>query len=372
MAEHKHDRTRNLESAISEISDARLTRGGLLHRGAAAIVGLSALGSFAHLERAFGAVDDTRLTWVDGGGAYHNAVLHGYLEPYTKKTGVKFNSEASYDSAKLRAQVESKHVIWDIFNGDNTFGTDRDGKWLEPIDYGVVRKSEIRQGFVSKYRVANMIYSIQLAYNTKELGSRRPQNWADFFNLDKFPGKRGVMDYSVGGIFEIALLGDGVSPKRLYPLDLNRAIKKLNTIKDELVFWSTGAQSEDLIGTGEVSMAMMYNARAYDARFTLKKPIGWTFNQQILAAAYLTIPKGTKNKAEAMKFAAYAVSKDVNGRLSKYVPVAPANRLAKPDPKTAKYLPTEHLRQPYAVFDDFYIAKNAKAIEKRYQAWKTS
>lgn len=361
-----------LQALIDDISEARLTRGGLLQRSAAGIVGLSALGALASSGDARGALTGTKLTWVDGGGAYHNAVVRGYLEPYTKKTGAKFNSEASYDNAKLRAQAESGHVIWDIYNGDNTFGTDSDAKWLEPLDYKLIPKAQIRPGFASKYRVANMIYSIQLAWNTKELGSLKPRNWADFFNTRKFPGKRAVMDYSVGGIFEIALLADGVSPKKLYPLNIPRAIRKLDTIKDDLVFWSTGAQSEDLIGTGEVSMAMMYNARAYDAKHVLKKPIAWTFNQQILAAAYLTIPKGNPRKAEAMKFVAYAVSKNVNGRLSQYLPVAPANRLSNPHRNTAKELPTSHLNKPYAVFNDAYIAKNQREIDKRYQAWKAS
>lgn len=364
-----------LDSLIQEISDARLTRGALLQRGAAGVLGVSALGAFGALgspANAWGGGSDTKLTWVDGGGAYHNAVVRGYLEPYTKKTGVEFASEASYDNAKLRAQAESGNVIWDIYNGDNTFGTDVDAKWLEPLDYKLIPRRQIRGGFASRYRVANMIYSIQLAWNTEELGGRRPRNWADFFNTKKFPGKRAVMDYSVGGIFEIALLADGVSSQKLYPLNIPRATRKLDTIKDDLVFWSTGAQSEDLIGTGEVSMAMMYNARAYDAKHVLKKPIAWTFNQQILAAAYLTMPKGNPRKAEAMKFIAYAVSKGVNGRLSEYLPVAPANRLSKPHRNTAKELPTAHLDKPYAVFNDAYIAKNQREIEKRYQAWKTA
>ena len=59
--------------------------------------------------------------------------------------------------------------------------------------------------------------------------------------------------------------GDGVKPADLYPLDLVRAAKKLDTIKDNIVFWSSGAESQELIGSGEVAMTMIWNGRAWSA-----------------------------------------------------------------------------------------------------------
>jgi putative spermidine/putrescine transport system substrate-binding protein len=315
--------------------------------------------------------DKATVAWVDGGGAYHDAVVEQILKPWQQESGNKFVAEAGTDNAKLRAMVESNRVIWDVYNGDNTWGTDSDGQWLTPLDYSVIPQSEISDGFSSKYRVANMIYSMQLAYNTDKV-KQTPAGWADFFDLKKFPGKRGVMDYSAGGIFEIALLADGVAPDKLYPLDLDRAIRKLDTIKSQLVFWQSGAQSEDLIGSGEVSMSMMYNSRAYDAKVVLKKPVDYVFDGQILAAAYLTVPKGTKNKKQAMELIAYAVSKGANGKLSSSLPLAPSNKNSTPDPKMAKDLPTSHLSQSHAVTDDQWIAQNSKTLESRFQAWKTS
>jgi putative spermidine/putrescine transport system substrate-binding protein len=311
------------------------------------------------------------VTWVDGGGAYHDAVQKGVLDGWQSETGNKIVSQAGTDNAKLRAMVESNRVVWDVYNGDNTWGTDSDAKWLVPLDYTVIPKNQIIDGFSSKYRVANMIYSVQLAYNTQKI-KQAPTGWADFFDLQKFPGKRAVMDYSAGGIFEIALLADGVAPDKLYPLDLDRAVRKLQTIKNQLVFWQSGAQSEDLIGSGEVSMAMMYNARAYDAKVALKKPVDYVFGDQILAAAYLTVPKGTKHEQQAMKLIAYAVDKDVNGKLSQALPLSPSNKNATTDPKMNADLPTSHLDKPHAIFNDEWIAANSKVLESRYQAWKSS
>jgi putative spermidine/putrescine transport system substrate-binding protein len=315
--------------------------------------------------------DSQTLVWVDGGGAYHDTVQEQVLTPWETLTGNKVVPVAGTENAKLRAMVEANRVVWDVYNGDNTWGTDADGKWLEPLDYSVINKNEILPGFATKYRVANMIYSIQLAYNTDKIKDA-PKDWADYFDLVKYPGKRGVMDYSAGGIFEIALLADGVAPDKLYPLDLDRAIKKLDTIKSSLVLWQSGAQSEDLVGSGEVSMVMTYNARAYDAKFVQKKPVDYVFGGQILAAAYLTVPKGSKQAAEAMKLIAYAVSKDVDGKLSATLPLAPANKESTPNPAMSPDLPTSHLDLPHAVFDDEWIAANASTLESRYQAWKSA
>ena len=320
---------------------------------------------------ASGAADPQTLVWVDGGGAYHDDVQQQVLTPWLALSGDKIVSVAGTDNAKLRAMVEAKRVVWDVYNGDNTWGTDLDAKWLLPLDYSVIHKDRILPGFASKYRVANMIYSIQLAYNTDAVKSA-PSGWADFFDLKKFPGKRAVMDYSAGGIFEIALLADGVPPGQLYPLDIDRAIRKLNTIKPALVFWASGAQSEDLVGSGEVAMVMTYNARAYDVKHVQKKPVDFVFGGQILAAAYLTVPLGSQHAAEAMKLIDYVLSKDANGKLSTALPVAPSNQDSVPDPSMRAELPTSHLADGYTMFDDQWISENAKMLEARYEAWKSS
>jgi putative spermidine/putrescine transport system substrate-binding protein len=314
--------------------------------------------------------DPQTLVWVDGGGVYHDAIQKYYLTPWQTASGDKIVSVAGTNSAKLRAMVEAKRVNWDVFNGDNTWGTELDSKWLVPLDYTVIPKSQILPGYASKYRVANVIYSVLLAFNTDKVKAT-PRGWADFFDLAKFPGKRGVMDYSAGGIFEIALLADGVAPDHLYPLDIDRAIKRLNTIKSSLVFWESGAQSEDLVGSGEVAMVMIYNTRAYDVKNMQNKPVDYVFGGQILAAAYLTVPLGSKHVAEAMKLIAYVVSKDVNGKLSASLPLAPANKETMRSPAMVAELPTSHFNERQAVFDDRWIAENSKMQESRYQAWKS-
>ncbi|MCW2583181.1 MAG: transporter substrate-binding protein [Klenkia sp.] len=334
------------------------------------VVALAACGSGGGSESGSSSAEGP-VVWVDGGGAYHDAMQEGVLDPFTADTGIDVTVEAGTDNAKLRSMVDANRVVWDVYNGDNTWGTSVDGDYLEPLDYSVIDQDQILEGYSSEYRVANSIYSIVLAYNTDQVTSE-PSGWADFFDLDKYPGKRGVMDYSLGGLFEIALLADGVAPENLYPLDIDRAIAKLDTIKDSLVFWQSGSESEEIVGSGEVAMVMTYNARAYDARENLGLPVDYTFNQQILAASYLSVPRGTQNLDAAMQLIAYAVSAEHNGAPSQFSPLAPSNTEATPDAAMEQDLPTAHLDQPHASFDDEYIAQNSAEIDSAYQAWRAS
>ena len=313
----------------------------------------------------------TTLTFVSFGGAYQEAQRKGWLEPYAALTGVTFQESEDSANATIKAQVEAGQVTWDIVDVGNDFGLDANAALLEPLDYTKIHKDEILPGFAGTYRVADITYGVVLAYNTEKTGGQVPQGWADFFDTTKFPGKRGMWDYSTGGIFEFALLADGVAPADLYPLDLARATKKLDTIKNDLVYWSSGAESQDLIGKGEVTMTMAWNGRAYSAKHIDNKPVEIQWNQQIVTADYLVVPKGTPNKDLAMDFIAWATCKENNAAPSNYIPYGPTNKLATANPDKVAELSVTNADANTAYFDDAWIVENAQLIEDAYQAWKT-
>lgn len=312
----------------------------------------------------------TTLTFVSFGGAYQEAQRKGWLEPYAALTGVSFQESEDSSNATIRAQVESGQVTWDIVDVGNDFGLEAQADILEPLDYSLIKKDEILPGFASTYRVADITYGVVLAYNTEKV-SGVPEGWADYFDLAKFPGKRGTWDYSEGGIFETALLADGVAPADLYPLDLDRAIAKLDTIKDELVFWSSGAQSQELIGSGEVAMTLIWNGRGWSAKNVDNKPVEIQWNQQILTADYLVVPKGTPNKDEAMKFIAWATCKENNAAPSKFIPYGPTNVNAEPAPEHVADLASSNADDSTAYFDDQWLVDNFDMVDAAYQDWKT-
>ena len=315
--------------------------------------------------------DGTTLTFASFGGVYQEAQRKGWLEPYSALTGVKFQESEDSSNATIKAQVEAGAVEWDVVDVGNDFGLDANAALLEPLDYSLIKKDEILPGFASTYRVADITYSVVLAYNTDKTAGAVPSGWADFFDLAKFPGKRGLWNYSEGGVLEIALMADGVAPKDLYPLDIPRATAKLDTIKDSIVWWESGAASQELIGSGEATMSMVWNGRGWSAKHKDGKPVELQWSGQILTADYFVVPKGSPNKDVAMEFIAWATCANNNAAPSNNIPYGPTNINSKPNPAVVPDLGVSNQDANTAYFDDAYLIDNFAAIDAAYQAWVT-
>jgi putative spermidine/putrescine transport system substrate-binding protein len=312
------------------------------------------------------------LTFTSFGGAYQEAQRKAWLEPYTALTGVQFQEDEGSLNAEIKKQVEAGQVTWDVVDVGNDFGLEANAALLEELDYSLIPEDEVNKDLgPSKWRVPDITYGVVLAYNTDKTAGKVPEGWADYFDTTKFPGKRGVWDYSEGGIFEIALLADGVKPEDLYPLDLPRATKKLDTIKDDLVLWKTGADSQSLIGSGEVAMTLIWNGRGWSAKNTDGKPVEMQWNQQIVTADYLVVPKGTPNKDAAMKFIAYTICAENNAKPSQYIPYGPTNINAKPAADKVADLSVSNADENSAYFDDEWLVNNFDAVDAAYKEWKS-
>jgi putative spermidine/putrescine transport system substrate-binding protein len=315
--------------------------------------------------------DGVTLTYVSFGGAYQEAQRKAWLTPYMELTGVQFNEDENSSNATIKAQVESGQVTWDVVDVGNDFGLEAHKDLLEPLDYSLIPRDEVLEGFAGDYRVADMTYGVALAYNTEKTAGAIPAGWADYFDTTKFPGKRGMWDYSEGGIFEVALMADGVKPDELYPLDLVRATKKLDTIKNDFVFWASGAESQELIGSGEVAMTLIWNGRGWSAKHTDNKPVEIQWNQQIVTADYLVVPKGTPNKDAAMKFIAYAICAENNAKPSEFIPYGPINKNSQPAEANKADLAVSNADENSAYFDDEYLIDKFDEIDAAYQEWKS-
>jgi putative spermidine/putrescine transport system substrate-binding protein len=313
------------------------------------------------------------LSFTSFGGVYQEAQRKGWLEPYTELTGVQFTEDENSSNATIKAQVESGQVTWDVVDVGNDFGLEGNKDLLEPLDYTLIPRDEMNQDLgVSDWRVPDITYGVVLAYNTDATAGKVPEGWADYFDTAKIPGKRGAWDYSEGGMFEFALMADGVKPADLYPLDLPRATAKLDTIKDDIVFWSSGAESQELIGSGEVAMTMIWNGRGWSAKNIDKKPVEIQWNQQIVTADYLVVPKGSPNKDAAMKFIAYASCAANNGKPSEYIPYGPTNTKSQANAAMSKDLSVTNADENSAYFDDEYLINNFDEIDAAWQEWKAN
>lgn len=315
--------------------------------------------------------DSKSLTFVSFGGAYQEAQTKAMVEPYAAKEGLKISQDGPTDYAKIKAMVEAGVVKWDVVDADPFFPIGKCDELAEKIDTSVVDTSKMPKALVSECAVPSMTYSYVLMYNKQKYGANPPKSWTDFFDTAKFPGKRALQNAAQGGGFEVALLADGVPADKLYPLDYDRASKKLNSIKKDLIFWDSGAQSQQMMEKGEVDMLLAWSGRAYNA-VKNGAPFAAQWNQNIGVYDVFMVPKGSEHKAEAMKFIAYATGAEAQARLTENIPYAPINSDAKPnvDQVLASFLPTQpEIAQLSVVQDQAWWAKNQDEATEKWTAW---
>lgn len=321
------------------------------------------------------AADDAKsLTVVMWGGSAQSAHVASYVTPWAKKNDIKVLQDQPTDYAKLRAQVNSGKVSWGVVEAEPNFtATACKEGLLEKIDKTVVDTSVLNPEFVNDCAIPNLQYAFNISYNTDVFPDAHPTTWAEFFDTKKFPGKRGFWRYATGGIFEAALLADGVAADDLYPLDIDRAFAKLDTIKDDLVFYDTGDQQVQLLASGEAPLVQAWNGRVYDAA-KQGQPVANEFGEHLLSYDQVTIPKGYPNADLAMKWMGDFVG-DLKGQAADadataYSPVNDKALSLVADDVLAE-LPTapKNDGSRAAVIDYVYWAKNNDAVSERFNEW---
>ncbi|MGH6884155.1 ABC transporter substrate-binding protein [Hypericibacter sp.] len=335
--------------------------------GLAAATGVAALATSLPLRRALAAT--TTLTVVSYGGSYQEAQDKAMFTPFTQaNSGIAIQQDSPSSAAKLKAMVEAGQVTWDIVDIDDSFGFDSDAQWLEPIDYTIIDRSQFIEGYAQNYRIGSDIEATVVTYRKDKFGSSVPNSFADFFDTKKFPGKRTIWKYAPGGVYEAALLADGVAPDKLYPIDVERAQKKLDTIKDDLIWWDTGAQSMQLLTSGEATMGLLWVGRALTAAQTA--PVGVAWGQWTTQNGWWVVPKGTKNKKAAMEALKSFTSPESQIRFTEYLPYGPTNKLAvdKVAPTYKGNLPTDHLDTRVEV-DAKWWNDNLAKVDPVFQEW---
>lgn len=319
-----------------------------------------------------GAADSvgTTLTILDYGGPYQKAQEIEYFEPCAKELGVTIKTDEPTDFSKIRTAVDSGNVPWDLVNVTNDFGSEKNGAaYLEPIDYNIVDKTKLIDGYAEKYRVGSDIEALVMAYNA-DAASKGPTSFAEFFDTAALPGKRALYKSVSAGVLEAALIADGVSPENLYPLDLDRAFKKLDSIKKDIVWWETGASSQSLLASGEAAMGLVWVGRAVDAAKVDNAPVEVSYDQWLQVDDYWAIPKGSKNTELANKLINCMNDAKKQVAWAQRMVYGPVNKVAAEDPSVTNEpnRPTNHLDKQIPVDDDYW-AENYDAIAQRFNEW---
>jgi len=334
------------------------------------------------------------ITVVSWGGAYTKSQVEAYHKPWIAKTGNGIKSEDySGGIAEIKAQVEAGNVTWDIVDVELSDAIRAcDDGLLEVIDHstlpagadGTPAGDDFLEGTLHECAVANIVWSTIFAYD-KEKMPNGPKTIADFFDLEKFPGKRGMRKGAKPNL-EFALMADGVPAKDVYsvletPEGVDRAFAKLSTIKDSVVWWEAGAQPPQLLADGEVAMTTAYNGRIFNAVANEDKPFEIVWDGQIWDLDLWVIPKGAKNKDLALDFLKFSTATEQLAKQASYISYGPARKSSAPfvgkfegkDIDMGPQMPTAPNNLANAVQNNFdFWADNADQLNERFNAWLAS
>ncbi|CAD5372212.1 ABC transporter, periplasmic spermidine putrescine-binding protein potD (TC_3.A.1.11.1) [Rubrivivax sp. A210] len=317
-----------------------------------------------------------QLTIVNFGGANANAQKKAFYEAFEKKGNKLVAVEYNGEQAKIKAMVETKNVTWDVVEVESPdVARGCDEGLFERLDWAKVgAKADFVPAAVTECGIGIFVWSTVMAYDGDKLKTA-PKSWADFWDVKKIPGKRGLRKGARYNV-EFALMADGVKAADVYKLlatkeGADRAFKKLTELKPSIQWWEAGAQPPQFLVAGDVVMTTAYNGRIDAANREGKKlQIMWAGG--IYDLDYWVIPKGTPNKAKALEFIAYASTPEAQAEYARNIAYGPTNTkaLAKLDPKVLANLPTAPANAKDALqFSVKFWADQGEQLEKRFAAW---
>jgi putative spermidine/putrescine transport system substrate-binding protein len=320
------------------------------------------------------------LTVVSFGGALQDAVRNAFIRPFTAKTGTPV-TEDTYDGAlsKISAQVEAKSLKWDVVDVEsNELIQGCQEGYFERLDWSKIgNKPDLLPAAIetSPCGAGYLTGATVLAYDSARL-AEGPKTWGDFWDVKKFPGRRG-MRFSPKWTLEFALIADGVPPAQVYealsaPGGVDRAFRKLDQIKPHIAWWKLGAESIQLLASGEVAMTAAYNGRVVAANRgeSRKFKMVWEAGS-IYFMDYFVIVKGSPNADQAHKFISFALSPENQREMPKHVGYGPTNVKAyqgMSEELSAELPTTERLKSSTFRHDQFWL-DHGDELTQRFNVW---
>lgn len=336
------------------------------------------------------------LNILDWGGAYGQSHALAYNAPFEAETGIRITvADADNPATPIKAMVEAGNVTADVASVEYADAVrlcdegaleEIDLSILSPAADGTAAEDDFIEGALTDCFVATDVYSMVLAYDDSKFpDGAKPQSPADFFDLAAFPGKR-TMRKGAKFNLELALMADGVEPDQVYevlstPEGVDRAFAKLETIKNDVIWWEAGAQPPQLLADGEVTMAYAFNGRIFNAAIGENKPFNIIWNGQVYEMEGWVIPKGAPNKENALKYIAFSTKPEQLAKAAEHISYGPPRLSSAPlvgnftgtDVAMPPHLPTspENLEQGIASNLDFWVDHDGE-LSERFNAWLAS
>lgn len=251
------------------------------------------------------------------GGPWLEAAKANLFDPFTAATGVKVDVVSPVSFAKLAQQVKTGVYEFDV----TTLGA---GELLRAEEADLLEEiGEPYPGGLFHRGAGSHAFATVIGYNGDKY-PQGPKTWADFWDVKKFPGSRSLQRYPAR-ILPLALLADGVPMDQLYPLDIERAFKALDRIKEHVVvWWTAGAQSSQILRDGEVDMCGIWHARFFEAEAGAPN-LKMTWNQGQQERAYWCVAKNSPNREAAAEFVKFATSAEPLAKFAIQAEYGPLN-----------------------------------------------
>ncbi|WP_447762880.1 polyamine ABC transporter substrate-binding protein [Sphingopyxis panaciterrae] len=319
------------------------------------------------------------LTVVGWGGSSQDAHRQAYWNGFTKSTGIALREDSWRGGVGvIRTKVVGGDASWDIVQvetEDLILGCEEG--LFQRLDWASLggRKAFLPSA-VHDCGVGAMLWSYVIGYDGDRIKGPGPQSWADFWDVKRFPGKRGMRKtpkYSL----EFALMADGVPADQVYPTlrtpaGVDRAFRKLDQIKPHVVWWSSISQVPDLLGSREVVMSVTSPGRLIVANRTEGRNFKLDWHGNIYAVDYWVILANSPRRAEAAQLLRYMTRPENQVRLASFIPTGltnvEANRIV--DPKLKQDTPSDPANMTDALeLDANFWVEYGDQLTQRFNAW---
>ena len=315
----------------------------------------------------------TSLTVADPGGPFALGYRKAFYDPFQEATGIEIVSVArdAEPTAQFKSIVETGSYIWDVCTltlSARLILEQQD--LLDPLNMDPALTADFMKGAAYSNFLGIDVYASVFAYNTDAV-AKAPSNWAEYWDVESFPGRRAVRKNPIDTL-EQALMADGVAAADLYPLDVNRAFAKLDEIKDKVsVWWTGGAQTSQLLQSGEVDMTTGWNARL-QAAIDSGTPAQIVWNQGLYSIEGWGLPKGGPKADAAREFVAFCAKPEQQALFTDDLSYGPTNLRAYDfiNPERAKVLTTapQNLKG-MTLADEKWWQENRAEMAERFELW---
>ncbi|NIY72145.1 extracellular solute-binding protein [Marivivens donghaensis] len=336
------------------------------------------------------------MTIVSWGGAYQNSQLKAYVEPYLEANpdvNIVWDESSAEAVAKLRAMSETGNITWDLVDVEaaDSMRLCDEGLAME-VDYdqlaegndGSSAEDDFGDSIVSDCFIPQIVFSTTVGYRSDMVGDTPPESICAIFDTEMYPGKRALNKRPLANM-EWALLCDGVAKDDIYDVmateeGQEQAFAKLDTIKDDVIWWTAAAETPQLLADGEIVMGSTYNGRLFSAIAEQDQPIGMLWDAQMLDFDGWVIPEDLPEDrlARVMDFLYFATDTQRLADQAAYISYGPARASSAPlvgkhaelGIEMAPHMPTDpaNSKNVFVTQYDFW-ADYRDDLDAKFQAW---